>query len=400
MSKFTTLTFPLASLRKIENPQKDSEARDYIAVVNIKDLPKELNDWRDINVRDAKLNSNVAKGIRETLENAPDTFFFKNRGITIVAAKIGFDSGKSILEISFDENERDHQGLLDGGHTFSVIRAYLEETKQPSEAYVRVEIIEGITDENDIVGIVEARNKSTQVQEQGIQELLHKFDPIKDILADQSYKENIAYKEYELSDDGSKKTIDIKDILSYLLCFYTDGFDANNHPIKAYTQKKGIVTQYAEDMDDKKGKKTFKKFLPLLPKILTLRDIINRDFKNTYNSVNRKFASLEGAKNDSISTLEFLGEEVDYRLPIAYVYPLLAAFRSCVQCEGNKCEWAVDPIELWERIRDTLISRLAEQATSHKNPDKFGKDSVVWGRCYDTALLEILKKRAEEAEDK
>jgi hypothetical protein len=394
MNKFTTLRFPIVSLRRIENPQKDSKAKDYVAVASIENLPEELNEWRDINVRDARLNSSVAKGIRETLENAPDTFFLKNRGITIVATKVNFDSEKSILEISFDESDKDHQGLLDGGHTFSVIRSYLDETKQPSEAYVRLEIIEGITDESEIVGIVEARNKSTQVQEQGIQELLHKFDPIKEVLADQSYKDNIAYKEYELSEDGTKKTIDIKDILSYLLCFYTDGFDADNHPIKAYTQKKGIVTQYADDMDDK-GEKTFKKYLPLLPDILKLRDIINRDFKDTYKAAGRRFAWLEGIRDDSTDTLDFLGEEIDYRLPVAYVYPLLAAFRSCVKCENNKCRWAVDPIKFWGEIKDALVSRLAEQAKAYNNPDKFGKDPVVWGRCYDTALLEILKRKAE-----
>src|SRR3989344_2721025 len=259
-----------------------------------------------------------------------------------------------------------------------------------------MEIIEGITDEVEIVGIVEARNKSTQVQEQGIQELLHKFDPIKEVLADQPYAKNIAYKEYELSEDGvTKKTIDIKDILSYLLCFYTDGFDANTHPIKAYTQKRGIVTQYAEDMDDKGGK-TFKKFIPLLPKILKLRDVINRDFKDAYKDVGRRFAWLEGTRDESVDTLEFLKEEIDYRLPVAYVYPLLAAFRSCVQCDKNKCTWTVDPIKFWDDIKESLVSRLAEQAMAHKNPDKFGKDPVVWGRCYDTALLEILKRKAGE----
>src|SRR3989344_5905122 len=152
MTKLTTLRFPIVSFRRIENPAKDSEAKDYVAVANIKDLPEDLNEWRDINVRDAKLNSNVAKGIRETLENAPDTFFLKNRGITIIASKVNFNGEKSVLEISFDESDRDHQGILDGGHTFSVIRSYLDETDKASDAYVRMEIIEGITDEVEIVG--------------------------------------------------------------------------------------------------------------------------------------------------------------------------------------------------------------------------------------------------------
>lgn len=391
-NSLTTLRFPVVSIRKIENPYENTGARDYVAVVNIKNLPEKLDEWRHINVRDAKLGSNVSKGIRETLDNAPDTFFFKNRGITIIAEGVDFDSKNSNIELHFVDKDR--QGLLDGGHTFSVIQKYLEETKEPSDAYVRVEIIEGIEDENEIVSIVEARNKSTQVQEQSIQELLHKFEPIKNVLTGQPYEENIAYKEYELTEDGEKKRIDIKEILSYLLCFYTDEFDANNHPVRAYTQKTGIVYQYAKDMDDA-GSKSFKKIIHLLPEILKLRDTINLEFRDVYNRVGRKFAALDGIKDGSDVNLEFIQRQINYRLPVAYIYPLLAAFRACVKCEGNKYQWAIDPIKLWDEIKENLVSRLAEQARAYRNPDKLGKDSVVWGRCYDTALLEILKKKAE-----
>ncbi len=385
----------MLSLRRIESPEGNNEIKSYIAVVNIKDIPLDLEDWRRINVRDSKITSNVSKAIFETLENAPHTFFLRNRGITIIAEKVYFDQGKAVLELTFNDRERHHQGLLDGGHTFSVIRKYREETESPDDAYVKLEIIEGITDKEEIVRIVEARNQSTQVKEQSLQELLHKFDPIKEVISGQSYANNIAYKEYELSDEGTKKTVDVKDILSYLLCFYVDGFDSDRHPIKAYTQKKGIVDMYAEDMDEKEGKKTFQKFIPLLPKILQLRDTIHRDFRETYNSVDRKFGFLQGVKQKSHDTLNFLGEDVDYRLPVAYIYPLLAAFRACIQCNDNKCGWIIDPIEFWNQIKSSLVSRLAELAVSHKNPDKVGKDVVAWGRCYDTALMEILKKKFE-----
>ena len=52
MTKLTTLRFPIVSLRRIDNSQKDSKAKDYVAVASIEKLPEELNEWRDINVRD------------------------------------------------------------------------------------------------------------------------------------------------------------------------------------------------------------------------------------------------------------------------------------------------------------------------------------------------------------
>lgn len=392
-SNITLLRFPVISFRKIVSPYEDEGAKDYVAVANIKELPVEINEWRKINVRAAKISSNVSKGIRETLENAPESFFFKNRGLTLITDKVRFDNSKNVVELELTDKE--YQGLLDGGHTFSVIQKYLQEFEDPSDAFVRIEILEGFTDNDEIVGIVEARNKSTQVQEQSIQELLHRFDPIKKVLASQPYAENIGYKEYELSDDQRKKHIDIKDILSYLLCFYTDEFDRDNHPTRAYTQKTGIVVQYAKDMDDS-GKQTFKKFIPLIPKILELRDIINEEFKTIYNKVGRKFALLEGVKekkkNQKPIVLDFTGKAIYYRLPVAYVYPLLAAFRAAVECKNNRCHWKTDPIELFHELKEGLISRLAEQARFHKNADKLGKDSTAWGRCYDLVLMEMMNK--------
>lgn len=391
--KTNLLRFPVESFRRIENPYDVAGTRNYLMVVNIKSIPKELWDWRKINVRDAKLSSNVSKGIRETLENDPDSFFFKNRGMTLIVSKVQYDQKSKNAELELADQE--YEGLLDGGHTFSVIRKYLEEKENPADAFVRVEVLEGFTDKDDIVSIVEARNKSTQVQEQGIQELLGTFQPIKDIVSGQQYEGQIAYKEYELGEEGDKKTIDIKDILSYLLCFYTDEFGNSDHPTRAYTQKTGIVKQYAKDMG-KDGDKKFKKFIAILPDILRLRDTINEEFREVYNKNNRKFGSLAGIKDQAKVrkpiTLDFTGKEVDYRLPSAYIYPILAAFRAAIQCNDQKCGWKTDPIKLFHELKDGLISRLADQAWHHKNPDKTAKDTTTWRGCYDLVRMEMLEK--------
>lgn len=396
--KIDLLRFPVESFRRIENPYDDTDddtvgTRNYLTVVNVKNLPKELRDWREINVRDAKLSSNVSKGIRETLENAPDSFFFKNRGMTLIVSKVQYDQRSKNVELKLVDKEC--EGLLDGGHTFSVIQKYLEEKENPADAFVRVEILEGFTDKHEIVSIVEARNKSTQVQEQGIQELLGTFQSIKTAVKGQLYEGHIAYKEYELGEEGDRKTIDIKDILSYLLCFYTDEFGNSDHPTRAYGQKTAILRQYAKDMGEG-GDKKFEKFIGLLPDILRLHDAINEEFRDVYNKNNRKFGSLAGIKDQAKVrkpvTLDFTGKEVDYRLPSAYIYPILAAFRAVIKCENQKCAWKTNPITLFHKLKDGLISRLAEQALHHKNPDKTAKDTTTWRGCYDLVRMEILER--------
>lgn len=386
----TLLKIKAFSLRKIESPYEDEGKKDYVMVVKNSDLHNELDKWRKINVRDAKLSSNVSKSIMNTLVDAPQTFYFRNRGITLIVNRLAYNNMTKIVEIEL--NNKEQQGLLDGGHTFSVIQEYLNDVKEPSDAYARVEILEGFTDYDEIINIVHARNKSTQVQEQGIQELLHKFDPIKKALRKQPYRKNIAYKEYELGEDGKKKRIDIKDILSYLICFKTDEYNSENHPVKAYTQKTPLVYEYADDMD---SKKTYLKYIQLLPEILMLRDEINENFRRVYNSVGRRFAYLEGIKEckNKPYVLEFSGKAIDYRLPSAYVYPILAAFRANIKCDSKCCEWKKSPIELFHELEEGLVSRVAEMATKINSPDKTAKDTTVWGRCYDYVDLELMRRQ-------
>ena len=115
-----------------------------------------------------------------------------------------------------------------------------------------------------------ARNTSTQVKEQSLANLSQHFDAIKDILKNEPYANRIAYKETEFSEDGSRKDIDIKEILSYLICFDREDFDDNDHPIITYFGK-SYVPKYADAEDNRQR---LQKYLSLLPQILVLRDEI------------------------------------------------------------------------------------------------------------------------------
>lgn len=136
--------------------------------------------------------------------------------------KVDFDNQTN--EVKLEMVNENKNGLLDGGYTFKIIRNYLE----------------GLSD----------------------------YEEIKNVLKDQFYAENIAYKEFELLDDGSKKNIDIKDVLSYLICFDVESFSGEKHPIKAYSTKASVVQRFRDN------KERMLKYIPLLPVILELRDFI------------------------------------------------------------------------------------------------------------------------------
>ena len=89
--KTTLIKLPIVSFRRIENPFEQEGKRMYVAVVQAKNLPIELDEWRKINPRDPSVTSGVAKKIARSFEDSPKAFFFKNRGITLLAERTTFD---------------------------------------------------------------------------------------------------------------------------------------------------------------------------------------------------------------------------------------------------------------------------------------------------------------------
>ncbi len=392
-SASTLIKLPVISFRKIASPYDENGASTYVAVVNVKDIPEVFEDWRSLNPRDPKTSSGVAKKISDTLRDDPNSFFFQNRGITFIVERIAFDNQKNIVEMEM--TDKAHNGLLDGGHTFRVIRNFVENLQQDElngfNAYVKIEIIEGISDTDLVAKIVEARNTSTQVKEQSLEELRKSYETIHGVLDKKSYGQRIAYKEYELLEDGNPKDIDIKDILSYLVCFDVEAFD-KTHPIKAYSTKSSVIDHF------KNNKDRMLKYIPLIPIILELRDQIYLDLPEAYNNTGGRFGGFTGVIQTSNKPrmekvhLPFIEKDSTYRIPNGFIYPILAAFRNLVKIDGNKCEWKTDPIVFSRELMEDLAKIVGKQASGFNNPNKLGKDEATWTMCYQTVELATLRR--------
>jgi len=389
----TLIKIPVVSFRKIENPYENEGEKMYIAVVNVKDIPEEFEQWRNLNPRDPKTTSGVAKQIFATLKDNPNSFLFRNRGITFIAGSATFNNKNNLMELEMIDKGKN--GLLDGGHTFRVIRNFVEGLSEDElkdfNAYVRVEILEGIQDIGAVIDIVESRNTSTQVKDQSIEELHKHYEKIKEVVRGKKYENRIAYKEFELADDGNPKDIDIKELLSYLTCFDIEAFDSNKHPVKAYSAKTSVVEHFSGN------KERILKYVPLLTEILELHDIIYRELPKAYNDQGGKFGRLTGVTEVSNSRmskteLPFIGEESNYRIPSGFIYPILASFRNLVKCDAEKCEWKINPIKLFMELKPELSKRVGEQAIEFRNPNKLGKDTATWRLCYDVVEKEVLRR--------
>lgn len=392
MSQSTIIRFPAFSFRKQPTPYDESGKQKYYALVKVKDVPREFNNWRELNIRDPKEEIKVPKEIKESLQDDPASFYFKNRGILIIADKVTFDNKDNTIEVEF--TEKSMNGIADGGHTYRVIRNHIdplsEEERDQINAYVSIEFLEGFKTREDVVPIIEARNKSTPVQEQSIQELLGSYEKIKQSLKGKKYENRIFYKQYEETLNGVEKDIDIKEILSYLYCFDIESFNDKTHPIKAYTSRAAVVSHFA----DKNNKDRLEKYIPLLPEILELRDKIYLRMPRIYNDTQGKFGGLKGVDKlrDGVKEeLVFIGDESEYRIPKGFIYPVLASLRNLVEIKNDKCIWKTDPFKFLSDIENELVRYVGSQALSLKNPNALGKDNMTWELCYKEAENKVLK---------
>jgi hypothetical protein len=405
VSQGVSLDVPVVSLRRIPSKADTDGLKSYVAVVNVFDLP-DLNGWRKINVRDAKLKGAVPEAIRQTLNEDPSLFFFKNRGLVMTAKAVKFDNEASVLTLAL--LDPDIHGLLDGGHTYKVIKSYCSDVKRedvPSQnhAFVRLEVLEGFNSDQ-IRDIVDARNTSNQVKDQSLMELAKDFEGIKKAIELQPYANKIAYKEYEIMDGTDGKTakpVDIREIIALLTLFDKDHFGDNNHPIIAYSQKAACLNRF------KDYKASYLKIYPLLKDILRLWDIIHRDMRSWYENAKAKqnqgakFGKITGVTSDREVVLHFLDSTSSDMIPTSFKYPILAALRSFIEEQNGKYCWGMDvesalEKELGEQLTEVVISNAIEL----RNPNKLGKTSSVWDQCYSKAQVWYLKAQAAKPNTK
>jgi hypothetical protein len=398
MKKATILSVPVFSFRRIETPyERRLGYRNYLAVVSADHLP-DLSAWRRINVRDPKTRGRVPKAIRESFTDKGDEFLFMNRGLVIAANKVEFkeDAGEKRMDLTMVDPEI--HGLLDGGHTYRIV-ADCAKALTPSDPprYVRIEIVTGF-DRETISDVVEARNTSNQVKDESLANLSGEFEPIKDVLRSSDYFNAIAWSEYE-EENGKPKPIDVRDLISYLVALDRKSFSSTKPPLIAYKDKRACLRHFQEH------KKSLSRLYPLLPDILRLWDEIHEKWESWYNHGREQEAGIRGRFRGLTAVLQideplyFKGGEVDYRMPEAYKYPILSAFRAAVKMQKSPAEWRVNPFSLLEKTGSQLANVVGSTIRSTNNPNKVGKDASTWSSCYlvvESALQSTMSLEQEK----
>jgi len=360
----------------------------YTAVVDLREVPAELEEWRKVNLRDTNTKGDVYNAIANTIKNAPESFLRKNRGITILAESV--ELNKSNDEITLELGDPKLHGIVDGGHTFTAIK---DERSEATTGFVAINILTGVSELREVVDIVDARNRSRSAQAQSLDNIAGVYDPIKSALKNQSYADKISYSEYEIDDEMKKKPISVRDILAYIYALNPEDHKGMNHPIAAYSGKGAVVNYFspppAAEPNAVAGKgyadKVIEKAAPLLPSILNFVDLLYKEIPYAYNGKEegRWGALKKMAVRSREVQLHFSGDVGEYDYPDSLLFPVLAAFRQNMEIKGGKWAWKKEPEIVWEKRKAEIGGRLRQIVDREDSPNKLGKAAINWTLIAD-----------------
>lgn len=391
----TKFTFKVHSLRTLSSPYSRKNDKDestletiHYLLVNMKDLP--TNMPLDVNPREPKMTTNVAKNLINAVTEPETDFYINNRGIILSAKSLTFNTADSEVTIDLGNQDSDTDkylyGILDGGHTYTAIIQKRESIPENIEKYVRIEVI---TNVQNITRLSDARNTSVQVSDIALFNLDDKFDLIQQAIKEQSYANDIAYK------DNEDKPISISELLRLLYAFDIDKYpDDSSAPVQSYSGKAQVFKRYKSAYDTP----FYKSLTNHLPKLVELFDTIEQELPNMYNTykkslgINPRFGAVRGIESlEQPRESTFHRKGINYNISNGYIYPIFGAFRTLLQFDETTQEvnWIFDPLLIWREIGPSLAQNTFE---TYGNPQLAGKDKQLWLSNYRIVETQSLRK--------
>lgn len=379
------------AFKKMEDPIDKSNNRvKYVCYVQCDSIPNNIYDWMNVNPRERKMTTNVAKKIKESLESNRN-FHELNRGILFSADKVTYDNQNNTLSMVFSDFEK--HGDIDGGHTLKAILDKKNENMLGSDRYVFVEIITGI---DSPVELAEARNTSVQVDLKSIEELKDSFETLKTLFCDMPFANRIQYKMNEYYEDGIE-VIDVREIIAITIMFSQAIYPIKNvdksltdiHPIQSYSGKEASLRKFLKLEKDKRDKMLLT-MKPIIHDIFNLWNIIEVNFAIEGNKANKRYGTRKYSKYDAdkiVGNSMFCGDNLKYIVPKGLLYPLVGAFRALITIDENgNYGWIKSPFKVWSDIGSRLVSIILDEKT--ENPDILAKNPNLWSNLFKEVYID------------
>jgi hypothetical protein len=356
-------------------------------------------DPGNANVRPFSEQKKPFKEMLTTVEQAPETFHLKNRGITYLAQDFEFDNKIKELTVSipdipqsaYEDDSAPIFGIADGGHTWEVIQrtiGRLEELRQSegwTEPFVRVHLMSGEIVQDAVSDIVEALNTSSQVQAYTLDEYQGKFEELKEALKESGFDTSfIAFRENE------SKEWHVVEIIQRLACFLKERWQ-EVPPTSMYKSKTKALGLYVNETSSME----FRRLYSVINDVVTLPEYIQHQLSQGGVIENKKLGKVRGVK--VLKKLESrLGTtfQTKHNLDSAALLPMAAAFRELLVLRGDRYQWRVSPYEVFPKCAEQLYKVLLNRGSKAKIISHLGTDAEYWGACAQiimraqTSLLE------------
>lgn len=369
----------------------------------------DLDEWLEgvnprVPNRNAKqvLTGHVVKGIRETLQDAPEDFAIKNQGLFLLVDRIGdYDRTKAggLLQVSLRDKEI--HGLCNGGHTYAAIKEFAENVDDSSaalnDAWVHLHLFEGV-DPEKVAVMAEGLNRSKQVDDPSLLNLEGHFGRIRDAMRDKPGEDQIAYHQ---GDEGSYY---ITEIIRAIMFFNCERFDNRKHPSSLYRQQKKMIGMYIDDVHA--APSPIDLIVPKLHEILSLMDQIAEATPDAAKSLPQPFeigrmsdkGTRRAASEQNRNTkLHFINKYMRMKIPNGWLMVMLAAFRANVEWDlkDGHFGWKVDLEKLLPKVIDDLVRICVQEYRDNKNkPDEMARNQSVYEQCYNKVELQLYRMSA------
>jgi hypothetical protein len=344
------------------------------------------------NVRPFSEQKKPFKEMLATVEESPESFHLKNRGITYLCDSFEFNNQKKELTISIpDVNPSQYEdedaplfGIADGGHTFEVITRTaekLEEFRSKEkwvEPFVRMHFMSGESSQVVVEEIVEALNTSSQVQAYTLDEYQGEFDELKVALKEAGFDPSlIAFRENE------SKDWHVVEIVQRLACFLKNRW-IDVHPTNMYKSKTKALALYINGQT----REEFRSLYGIIKDVITLPEFIQSQLSGGLIE-GVKLGKVRGVKTLKKSETR-LGTQypTKHTMDMAILLPMAAAFRELLVSRGDRYEWQSSPYEVFQTCASQLYRILLNRGSKAKIVSYLGMDAEYWGACAQVVLRE------------
>jgi len=347
----------------------DSKHNCHIFFIDVKEL-KSKSIKLDANIR--KPEDTIATEKMEKTLSSPAKqarFWAYNGGLIIVTKKLKHKKKPESVEIDLPKE----YGLMNGGHTQYAIRKALKDVA-PTNALVRVEVIEGDFTDEELADIAEARNTSKSFKEMSLAWKKKKFVRLQSRLLTE-YSSKIAWTTGELS--KADKAMDADKLVFLLMMFNIIDYPLGKPPSTLTTSTASTFEKWLLNQEQLK-------FLDeIADDIIKLHDLVLSTFHEnpkTPGLLNQKLGEKKVFKDKNLKDTPFDGHTVGYSMPEGILLPILSSFRAILEIDPSKkrVRWDADPTETWNAAKGELMLDLNQQLKDVKSVLEIRNGANFW----------------------